>query len=237
MPHIEFVLLVLLIIAFFLTTATALTYIIKNVWEVLQNLLEQGQRSLAVITRLPRTVSKPLSEARHHARRINQLAQQCPKGPVRDHLNNLTIKHVHQSLEALSQFEQFLLKLYTSHANLDHERRQATLEIEQISRQLLTAPEHQTVTLGKLLQNKRDYLLALEELKTFQSQAELEVRKIAGDLATTHAEMLLVIARGDLNHNRLQRIDENLREHLSSLRDMMSVMDEIGYSRVVTSKA
>jgi hypothetical protein len=44
--------------------------------------------------------------------------------------------------------------------------------------------------------------------------------------------MLLIIAKGDFNENRLHRLDENLQEHLASMRDMMTAMDEMGYSGV-----
>jgi hypothetical protein len=70
----------------------------------------------------------------------------------------------------------------------------------------------------------------LKELKSFQTQAELKIHRIASDLATTHAEMLLIVARGDFNDNRFKRLDENLQDHLAGLRDMLAAMDELGYS-------
>jgi hypothetical protein len=47
--------------------------------------------------------------------------------------------------------------------------------------------------------------------------------------------MLLVTARGDFNENRIQRLDENLQDHVSSLRDMMAAMDEMGYSQATAN--
>jgi hypothetical protein len=78
-------------------------------------------------------------------------------------------------------------------------------------------------------------MAVLQELKTFQTQAELKIHKIASDLGTTHAEMLLIVARGDFNENRLHRLDENLQEHVSSMRDMLEAMDEMNYSRATSS--
>jgi hypothetical protein len=41
--------------------------------------------------------------------------------------------------------------------------------------------------------------------------------------------MLLLATRGDFNENRFQRLDENMQENMSSLRDMLAAMDEISY--------
>jgi hypothetical protein len=46
--------------------------------------------------------------------------------------------------------------------------------------------------------------------------------------------MLLVTARGDFNDNRFKRLDENLQDNLRSLRDIVAVMDEMGYSSVTS---
>ncbi len=57
----------------------------------------------------------------------------------------------------------------------------------------------------------------------------MKIRKIASDLGAAHAEMLLLATRGDFNENRFQRLDENMQENMSSLRDMLAAMDEISY--------
>jgi hypothetical protein len=80
------------------------------------------------------------------------------------------------------------------------------------------------------MHSKKQHQAALKELKSFQTQAELKIHRIASDLATTHAEMLLIVARGDFNDNRFKRLDENLQDHLAGLRDMLAAMDELGYS-------
>ena len=80
--------------------------------------------------------------------------------------------------------------------------------------------------------SKEQHLAALQELHHFQMQAELKIRKIASDLGATHAEMLLIVAKGDFNDNRFHRLDENLQEHVSSMRDMLAAMEEMGYGRV-----
>jgi predicted nucleic acid-binding Zn-ribbon protein len=164
---------------------------------------------------------------------ITEVAQECPPGPMQSHLNNLTLKHVNESLDSLSQLEQALVKLY-SHRNLNREMHRTCREIEKLSAELLEASDKRATLLRRLLKSKRDYVTVLEEIHEFQSQAELEIRKIASDLITTHAEMLLIITRGDFNPNRLKRFDENIQEHLTSLRDMVAVMDELGYSRAAS---
>jgi hypothetical protein len=47
--------------------------------------------------------------------------------------------------------------------------------------------------------------------------------------------MLLIVAKGDFNENRMRRLDENLQEHLASMRDMLAAMDEMGYRRAASS--
>lgn len=82
------------------------------------------------------------------------------------------------------------------------------------------------------MSSKQKHKEALRQLQLFQTQAERRIQKIASDLGATHAEMLLISARGKFNDGRLQRLDEDLREQVTGLRDMLSAMDEMGYSRV-----
>lgn len=181
------------------------------------------------VSSLPRSVSKSVAESRYYGRLIMQLAQQYPPGPMRDRLN-LTLKPVNEWLANLVKLEQGLSKLYRQR-NLARDLRQATFEIDELRRRLSTAVDKEAASLQQLMQSKKQHQAALKELQLFQTQAELKIRKITSDLATTHAEMLLLIARGDFNENRFHRLDENLQDHLSSLRDMLAAMDELGYSR------
>ncbi|MBN1994704.1 MAG: hypothetical protein JW953_18535 [Anaerolineae bacterium] len=181
---------------------------------------------------LPRSVGRSLKESRAYGRAIMQVAQQYPPGPMRDRLN-LTIRPVDDWLASLNKLEQALEKLYNQR-NLTRELHQTKFDIEVLRRQLLTASPGETPHLRRLLESKKQHLAVLKELRAFQTQAELKIHKIASDLGTTHAEMLLIVARGDFNENRLHRLDENLQEHLSGMRDMMAAMDEMGYSNAAS---
>ena len=183
------------------------------------------------VSSLPHAVSKSLKESRQYGRAIMRIAQQYPPGPLHDRLY-LTVKPVNEWLTNLTKLELGLQKLY-SQRNLPRELRQTDFEINSIRRQMLTAVPAEGVYLRKLLDSKKHHLAALKELQTFQTQAELKIHKIASDLGTTHAEMLLIIAKGDFNENRLHRLDRNLQEHLSGMRDILAAMDEMGYSGVV----
>jgi hypothetical protein len=177
---------------------------------------------------LPRSVARSVSESRHYGRRIMQVAQQYPPGPMRDRLN-LTLRPVSRWLDSLTRLEQGVGNLY-SQRNLDRELRQVTFEIDELRRRALTAVDSEIKYLRELMHSKKQHQAALKELKSFQTQAELKIHRIASDLATTHAEMLLIVARGDFNDNRFKRLDENLQDHLAGLRDMLAAMDELGYS-------
>jgi hypothetical protein len=199
---------------------------------VLFSVLGAGKLAkLVQTTSLPRSVARSVAESRNYGRRIMQVAQQYPPGPMRDRLN-LTLRPVGRWLESLTRLEQGLAKLY-SQRNLDRELRQVEFEIDDLRRRSLTAANGEARYLRELMQSKKQHQAALKELKIFQTQAELKIHKIASDLATTHAEMLLIAAKGDFNDNRFQRLDENLQEHLAGLRDMLKAMDELGYSSAV----
>ena len=180
------------------------------------------------VSSLPHSVNKSVAESRHYGRLIMRVAQQYPPGPMRDRLN-LTLRPVGQWLDNLARLEQGLEKLY-SQRNLDRELRQTAFEIDDLRRRSLTAANQETKFLRELMQSKKQHQAALKQLQAFQTQAELKIRKIASDLATTHAEMLLIVAKGDFNDNRFHRLDENLQEHLAGLRDMLVAMDELGYN-------
>ena len=177
----------------------------------------------------PISVKRSLREARHYAQLIRKTVQQQPTGPMQDRLV-LIIKPVDEWLVNLDRLEVALKKLY-GQRYLTREIRQFSFEIEKIHRQLLNADEENLAPLRELLESKRKHQRALQQLEAFQNQAELRIQKIASDLGATHAEMLLVTAKGNFKDNRLQRLDENLQEQVTSLRDMISAMDEMGYSR------
>lgn len=185
------------------------------------------------VSALPRSVSRPIAESRHYGRLITRVAQQYPAGPMRDRLD-LTLKPVQQWLDNLTRLEQGLAKLYHQR-NLDRELRQTVFEIDELRRRSLMAlDDRETQSLRALMDSKKQHLAALKELQAFRTQAELKIRKISSDLATTHAEMLLIVAKGDFNDNRFRRLDENMQEHLSNMRDMLAAMDELGYNRAMS---
>ncbi|MBN1221092.1 MAG: hypothetical protein JXM69_19375 [Anaerolineae bacterium] len=224
MPQV-FIIVAFIILVVVILGAGALTYmLVKLVARMAQGF---GASSL------PRSVTRSLKESRHYGRSIMQVAQQYPPGPMRDRLN-LTIQPVNEWLASLNKLEHGLAKLYNQR-NLTREVRQASLEIDILRRQILTANGKEAIHMRRLLESKKQHLAILKELQSFQTQAELKIHKIASDLGTTHAEMLLIVARGDFNEKRLHRLDENLQEHLSGMRDMLAAMDEMSYGRAASS--
>lgn len=189
--------------------------------------------STTSVSSLPPSVKRSVAESRRYGRLIMKIAQQYPPGPMQDRLNQ-TVKSVNQWLENLNRLEQGLAKLY-SQRNLDREFRQMTFEIEELHRRWLVATDQEAAALHELMESKKQHLVSLKELHLFQTQAELKIRKIANDLGMAHAEMLLVVSKGDFNDNRIQRLDRNLQEQVESLRDMLVAMDELGYGRSAAS--
>jgi predicted secreted protein len=178
--------------------------------------------------RVPASTKTALRDARHYARLIKETATHCPPGPMRDRLTR-TVKPVDEWLANLLRLEQALGKMHAQR-NLSRDVSKANYEIEQLRRQILGAQNADEVaSLRALMKSKRGHLNAMEELQRFQQQAELKIRRIASDLGAAHAEMLLLTTKGDFSENRFQRLDENLQENMSSLRDMLSVMDEMSY--------
>jgi len=225
MPLLVFALLFVL----FLGVLLILSYFaIAIVFKVSKVLL----RGLMSFSPLPNAISRSLREARHYAELIKKTARQYPPGPVQDRLVR-TVKPVDEWLVNLNRLEQALVKLY-SQRNIPRELRRTTSEIEHLRRQLLMVDKQETASLKDLINSKRKYLAVLKELNTFQNQAEFKIHKIASDLGTTHSEMLLVTARGNFKDQRFQRLDESLEENLSGLRDILTAMDEMGYSSQAT---
>jgi SMC interacting uncharacterized protein involved in chromosome segregation len=182
---------------------------------------------------LPHAVNTSLKRSRYYGHAIIQTAEEYPPGPMRDRLNR-TLQPVSQWLANLDRLEQGLIKVY-SQRNMVRELRQTKAELDRLRRQLSTATGQEAAYLHQLKDSKEHYLATLQELRQFQTQAELKIHKIASDLGATHAEVLLLIAKGDFNENRFQRLDENLQENVASMRDILSAMDDMGYSRAATS--
>jgi hypothetical protein len=214
-------LLVILLLFFFI----ALVMIFGTVFLVRQ-VSRKLTHTLGVVS-LPRSVTKSLNESRRYARLIVQTARHYPPGPLRNRLD-LTLRPVDAWLDNLTRLEKALGKLYQQR-NLPRELRQANFEIDNLRRKLLMATDREASLLRDLIKSKQQHLAALKELELFQTQAELKIHKIASDLGATHAEMLLLVARGDFNENRFRRLDENLQENLHSMQDMLGAMEELGY--------
>ncbi len=177
---------------------------------------------------VPHSIRRSLQEARYNAKKIRITVEQTPPGLMRNRLEQTT-KPVDNWLVNLNRLEHALSKLYTQH-DPKRELRNADREIEQIRRQLLAANSREEVaSLRDLMNSKKRHRAVIKELLAFQNQAELKIRRIASDLGRAHSEILLVSARGDFNDNRFQRLDENLQNNLSGLRDILTVMDEMGY--------
>lgn len=180
------------------------------------------------MSNVPRSVMASLKESRRYGQLIVRTARQYPPGPLRDRLDRLS-KPVDQWLANLNRLEQGLRQLY-GQRHLARELRQTKFEIDELRRRLLTVDGNEAAFLRELMQSKQNHLAVLKELQGFQTQAELKIRKIASDLGATHAEMLLLVAKGDFNENRFRRLDENLQEHVSSMRDVLGAMEELGYT-------
>ena len=183
----------------------------------------------ALASSLPRSVKKSLREAHYYGRLIKRTLRQCPPGPLQDRFQRM-LGPVDEWLDNLIKLERGLQKSY-SQRNLPREIRHTEFEIDKLRRQLWTADKAESLALKELLESKEQYLTPLRELRIFQSRAELKIRKISTDLGATHAEMMLLLAKGDFNENRLNRLDEDLREQVSGMRDMLRAMEEMGYSR------
>ena len=202
---------------------------------MLVRMVQHGLSKLFRASALPRSISRSLDESRYYGNQIVKMAQQYPPGPMKDRLN-LTLQPVNLWLANLTRLEQGLSTLH-SQRNLGRELRQTTFEVEDLRRRLLSTSGEELAYLRELRRSKEQHLAVLQELQRFQIQAELKIRKIASDLAMTHAEMLLIVARGDFNENRMRRLDENLQEHLAGMRDVLAAMDDLGYSRAASSSA
>ncbi len=178
---------------------------------------------------LPRAVKRSIQESRHYGRMINRTVKQCPPGVKRDRLERIT-KHVDEWLTNLAKLERGLSKSYHQR-NLSRELRKTDYEIEQLRRELSATDQSEAIYWHDLISSKKQHQQVLRELQAFHTQAELKIRKIASDLGATHAEILLFVAKGEFNENRLQRLDENLQDNLAGMRDVLLAMDEIGYSK------
>ncbi|RMF05985.1 MAG: hypothetical protein D6768_00145 [Chloroflexi bacterium] len=218
---------VLLVVAFAaMLVAAVLFLLVKGAFALLQG---SGDGVSITSGRVPASIRGPLREARQYARQIKRTVQQTAPGPMKERLTR-TVQPVDEWLATLQRLEQSLARLYGQH-NLPREMRRAAAEIEQLRRRMaLSDAEGEVASLRALVNSKRAHLAALEELQNYHNQAELKIRKIASDLGTTHAEMLLITTRGNFSESRFQRLDESLQDNLASLRDIVAVMDEMTVS-------
>jgi hypothetical protein len=230
LPHKEKVMPFLILVPFLLLLIVALAILLMSVpaaYFSLKGIIKLLTWLFSSSSSLPPAITKALKESRYYGRLIIRTVQEYPAGPLQQRLNQ-TITPVTAWLNNLDELEAALSKLYNQR-HLTRELRQLNHEIEALQHKASTTSEREADCMADLIASKQKHQTALEELQSFQNQAELKICKIASDLGTTHTEILLMIAKGDFNEKRFRRLDENLQEHMASMRDVMSVMEEMGY--------
>ncbi len=173
---------------------------------------------------LPSRIQNSLSEARRYGKLIVQAEQQCAPNQ-RKHLTH-TVKSANTLLANLDKLEENLVELYKRH-NVNRELKQTSYEIEELKQQLQTANDRQAQILNNSINTKQRYLSVLNMLQDFQKRIELTIEQNTGVLKSTYAEIILLVAQGNIDNNSFRRLNQDLQENSASLMDLLEAVEEV----------
>ncbi len=193
---------------------------------------EAKKASKTWLSPLPPSVQQGLKQARRYGQLM--LAMEQEGTPRQRKRLTHTMKAVNEVLANLTRLEQNLEKLYGKR-NLRQELAQTTVEIDELQSQLPTAEGRSAQILDNLLKNKEKHRAILNSLQAFQQQIELTIRQNASVLNSTHAEMILLTAKDNLDNNRVRRLNQALQENSDSLVDLLEAMEEMEQERYGSS--
>jgi len=166
-----------------------------------------------------------VERALEYRRRMAEAMAGAPAGPLREHLQDTTagiadwIRNIFTLARRLDAYQRDDL-IRSDQANVESELHalQARLEGE---RDEATRAELEEALRGKSLQKEN-----LERLHNTMERAQLQLEATLTALGTVYSQLLLAGAR-QIDSTRSRRIEESIREQVTSLNDLLGAMDEV----------
>jgi len=138
--------------------------------------------------------------------------------------------------DVANQVDAWVGSIYTLAKRLDTYRNDSIIStdlntVPQSIKQLqtrFTAETDQTVKkdIGETIARRQDQLTTLNNLRTSMDRAELQLENTLTALGTVYSQTLLLDAR-DVDNSKTQRLRDSISEHVASLNDLQSSLDEV----------
>jgi|GEM_PF-5290499 len=198
--------------------------VVTKTTETIRDVGRSVKDEIPMVAGISQESKKWLKESRYYANLIIESEKQC--SPSQQKRLSSTIETVNKLITSLIALEEHLRRIYSKH-NLSKELKQTATELNDLQEQLRTADRKSAQILNDLVNRKQKHLSVLNDIRDLQGQIELKIRQNATVLNNTHAEITLLMGRGELDSNQFNRLTEELRENSDSVMDLLETMEEM----------
>lgn len=166
-----------------------------------------------------------VESALEYQRRIESQVRQQERGLIRDRLNDTA----GQITAWLSNIYQIALRLDTYQRDdlLSRERSQIPKEIDQLLAQRRNESNTKVQEqLDNVLDSKRNHWQSIRDLDARMKEAALQLDQSVTSLATIYSQVQLIDAQS-IGSGRAERIQEDIREQVARLNDLVSSINDV----------
>ncbi len=172
-----------------------------------------------------RALRAKLDEAEQYRRRILQVAEQQRSGVLRDRLM-ATTSDVYDWIANMVRLAQ-RIDVYRSDSILKRDMESGPREIKDLAaRMTLESDPRVREQMATTLESKRQLAGNLAELSKQMERADLQLDHSLAALGTVYAQMLLVGSK-DVDSDRTERLQEDIRGEVSALQDLVESLNEV----------
>jgi hypothetical protein len=172
-----------------------------------------------------RDLQHKLREADQYRKRIQQLVEQQPPGPLRDRLASTTAD-VYEWIANMVRLARRIDNFRTDPI-IKSDLRDVPGEIKTLqARYNMEKDEQVKAQMAQTLESKQLQQAQLLELKSRMQRADLQLDHSLSALGTVYAQILLVGSR-DADSDRADRLQEDIRSEVDALNDLIESLNEV----------
>ncbi len=172
-----------------------------------------------------RDLRAKLDEAEQYRQRIQQVVDQQPKCPMRDHIANTT-NAIYDWLANMVRLAR-RIDAYRGDGIIQRDMKNVPAEIADLNKRIsLERDPRVREQMNATLQSKQQFNANLDELHGRMERADLQLDHSLAALGTVYSQILLVSSQ-DVDSDKAERLRQDIRGEVSALQDLVESLNEV----------
>jgi hypothetical protein len=172
-----------------------------------------------------RDLRAKLDEAEQYRQRIQQVVDQQPKGPMRDHIA-ATTNAIYDWIANMVRLAR-RIDAYRGDAIIQRDLKNVPAEITDLNKRIaLERDERVRVQMNATLASKQQFAANLDELHGRMERADLQLDHSLAALGTVYSQILLISSQ-DVDSDKADRLRADIRGEVSALQDLVESLNEV----------